>query len=55
MGKLHNWYKSSFIFLIISLAIPFTISDAFAEPQVAMIDSPADGASFIFENSQFLI
>jgi len=55
MEKSHNWYQSSFIFVIISLAIAFTISDAFAEPQVAMIDSPADGASFIFENSQFLI
>jgi len=53
MGKLHIWYKSSFIFLIISLAIPFTISDAFAEPQVAMIDSPADGASFILKILNF--
>ena len=46
MGKPHNWYRSCFIFVIISLGIAFTISDAFAEPPVAMIESPADGAFF---------
>jgi len=55
MVKLQNQYRFGFIFVIISLGIAVTISDAFAESPGATSESPVDGFGNPSDTSEIIV